>query len=63
MGLNNKETIDCAMRVLWALVERAGGTITVSDQEAGPVTGAVKVSWENGAITVTVGAGAKSVQQ
>ncbi len=63
MGLNKTDTVDCAMRVLWALVERAGGTITVSDQEAGPVTGAIKVSWENGGITVSVGAGASSVQQ
>lgn len=57
------ESMDCAMRVLWALVERAGGTITVSDQEAGPVTGAAKVSWENGSITVSIGRGASSVQQ
>lgn len=54
--LDDQETLACAIRVLWALVERAGGKITISGEEASPVIGPVHVHVDDdGAITVAVG--------
>ena len=48
-----EEILETILRVLWALVERSGGSITVSEKEACPMSGAFHVAWESGAITVS----------
>lgn len=51
------EIVEHAMRVLWALVQRGGGTVTVNGKDAGPLTGVFHVSWDDGQITVSIAEG------
>jgi hypothetical protein len=59
---NLDETLDHLTRVLWALVENAGGTVTI--KHAPPVTGQFYVSWtEDGSITVSIAERAPASKQ
>lgn len=51
---NEIATAKRMMRMLWALVERAGGTVTISGDEAGMVSGGeFTVAWSDDSITVS----------
>lgn len=59
----DKDVVDHAMRLLWALCERAGGTITITEKEAQAVTGVFHVTWDDERITVSVAAGHSDKKQ
>lgn len=50
-----EQTVGNGMRVLFALVERAGGELTIPPEECGPMEGAIWVSLdEDKGITVWI---------
>lgn len=64
--MKNLEPVDpqvIAMRVLWALIERAGGSVTIKRNEATDVTGQMHVSWNDGDLTVSIGENAPGKKQ